>query len=182
MEEKLNMCLWHALPDSDYLPCAEGTRPRPESTRHISSSCAAHGECSTATRRDGKAHFAVCLLSGTRQRRSPCARGGTRRLKVEDGGGRAGTVTTRLPTSLCARIWARAHGEVWLLYRVSSRHTANLFSKNAGKATLPCARTKAHGKVTKQKIVFFCFWRIKVPIQTNKIYNIHNWYHTSQTS
>ena len=29
---------------------------------------------------------------------------------------------------------------------------------------------------------FFCFWRIKVPIQTNIIYNIHNWHHTSQTS
>ena len=134
MEEKLNMCLWHALPDSER---------RPESTRHISSSCAAHGECSTATSRDGKAHFAVCLLSGTRQRSLPCVRGATRQIKVIDGGAAVGTVTARgwgrrLPTSPCARIWGTrqrfklrrvpepaAHGKVPIFAVCkSSRHTA----------------------------------------------------------
>ena len=52
------------LPDSGHLPCAQGTRGRPQNTRHTCSPCVAHGESTTTINHDSKADFAVCLLSG----------------------------------------------------------------------------------------------------------------------
>ena len=74
------------LPDYGHLPCAQGTRRRPQNTRHICLPCVVHGESSTATNHDGKPGFAVCL---------PCVWIGTWQTKAHDGGDSHGTVTAR---------------------------------------------------------------------------------------
>ena len=57
-----------SLPESGSLPCAKDTRQKAQSTRQKGSPSGAHGEDPTATGQTANTLFAVCHLSGTRQR------------------------------------------------------------------------------------------------------------------
>ena len=151
-----------SLPDSAHLLCAPGTRRRPKNTRQTYLPCAAHGEAPTATSP------------------LPCARAGTRQIKVDDGGVVAGTVTARwwrrwLPDLPCAGIQgtrqrfelrrvpgSEAHGkDSNFAVCQDQRHTAKLRSlclhRNPQMVTLLCARIQAHGKVTKHNLFILYF-------------------------
>ena len=77
-----------ALPESGSLPCAKDTRQKAQSTRQKGSPLGAHGEDPTATGHTANTLFAVCPLSGTRQRLHRAfltTHGGKKKRRRDDG-------------------------------------------------------------------------------------------------